>query len=811
MSPTHELKPFLGEVVPVDLVARLVDLRVEGGSVTMRCGTDRYTPLLQDYYGTVAETVFTPPSTGDDATVRVDFWTPGILRCRFAPGDSVPDSPLPGVPGFEGSLSPMVTGEPDERVDLQVEEHEDRVVVRSSVIELTVLRDPWRLEARERDDGRLIWATKPVDIDGLRRPRNQWSPIEQRWIFLHRYAYPLGVTRGSSRRAAFASFDLRHDERVVGFGESFARVNKVGTSQEMWLQEAFGNASPAVYKQVPWYISDRHHGVLVHTSNAMRFDVGSKEHSALSMTVDDTDALDWFVVAGRPAELLSGYTRLTGRAALPPRWSFGFWLGRITFRHQDEVEAVVAEMRRRRIPCDVIHIDTGWFAMDYVCDLTFSPERFPDPAALMQRLAALGIRVSLWQWPNYNVTSPLFDEGARGGHLAKRTSGHTFVFAGGYGDDAGLIDFSSPAAVAWFQQKLALLFDLGAAAIKVDYGEGAPPSAVYANVPSEAMHNLYPLLYQHAVWQAASAAAAQSQDAPVIWARAGWTGSQRYPVHWSGDGVARFEDLACVLRAGLSIGLSGFPFYSHDVGGFSGNPSPELWVRWLQLGAFSSHVRAHGSPPREPWEYGEVAEALTRRYLELRYRLLPYLWTESVSAVETSLPVVRAMLLEYPDDPVAWNVDDQYLFGSSLLVAPVLEEGATRRSVWLPEGEWFDFWTGKKLEGPGHVTVEAPLETLPLLVRGGSLLPMGPASQYVDEVPCDPLTLHLYAPRGVGEQQVHLAGGVTVLVRWRRLTDGRVEVTCSPAPGVVECVVHGLSPEPRSKSGNGQGGVVLEV
>ena len=807
MSRTYELPPFLDEPSPVELVATLEAVRLDGTRLVMTCGTDRHEPLLQDYYGTVAETVMTAPVRGQDATVVVDFWTPHVVRVRYAPGDGVPDSPLPPVPGFEGSLSPMVTGRPDDRVDLELEEREDRVVVRSSAVELTVVRSPWRMQLRDRADGRLLWATKPIDIDGLARPLNQWNPPEQRWLFLHRYAYPLGSTCGTGRRHAFASFDLRHDEKIVGFGESFGRLEKTGTTQRLWVQEAFGNASPASYKQMPWYVSDRRHGLLVHTSNAVRVEVGSMEHAALSVVVDDTSSLDWFVVAGRPDELLPRYTALTGAPALPPRWSFGFWLGRITYTRQDEVEAVTDEVRRRRIPCDVIHVDTGWFEHEYVCDLQFSRERFPDPAAMTARLRGQGMRVCLWQWPNYNVNSPLFVEGVTDHHLARRASGHTHTFAGGYGEDAGLIDFSSPEAVAWYQGKLAALFDLGVAAIKVDYGEGAPPEARYAGVPSESMHNLYPLLYQEAVWQASRAALG---DDAVLWARAGWTGAQRYPVHWSGDGVARFEDLACVVRAALSIGMSGVPFYSHDVGGFSGNPSEELWVRWMQLGAFSSHVRAHGSSPREPWEYGPVAEEQTRRYLALRYRLLPYLWTAAVTATRTSLPVLRPMLLHHPDDRGAWEVDDQYYFGPCLLVAPVLEQGATSRQVWLPEGEWFDFWTDERLSGPGVVTVDAPLETLPLLVPRGAVLPMGPDMLHVEEHPCDPLTVHLYDPEHDGSTEVHVDAATTVQVSWRLVPAG-LEVVCSPAPGRLEVVLHDVPGRARRAAADAREGARVVV
>jgi len=788
--PLHgnELAPFLDRPEPVELVARLLDARLEGTRLVLRCGTDRHEPLLADYYGTVAETVFEAPVPGRDATVVVDFWADDVLRVRYAPGDAVPDTPVPPLVGGPQAISPMVVGVPEPGVAVRLEEAADGVdgvVARTDAVTLTVVRDPWRLELRDRA-GALVWATKPVDIDGLAAPLNQWSPPQQRWLFLHRYAYPMGSTVGPAPRA-FASFDLRHDEQVVGFGESYGRLDKVGTTQTLWVQEAFGNATPASYKQVPFYVSNRGHAVFAHTSNALRVDVGSREHTAVSVVVDDTDALDLFVFAGDPAHVLGRYNALTGPAALPPRWSFGFWLGRITYSSQEEVERVARELREHAVPCDVIHVDTGWFASDYTCDLTFSPQRFPDPAGMIATLREQGLRVCLWQWPNYNVASPLFDEGVAGGFLARHRSGHTFTFPGGYGEDAGFVDFSNPEAVAWYQSKLAALFEIGVASIKVDYGEGAPPTARYAGVDSASMHNLYPLLYQDAVWQAAQAT---TPGEAVLWARAGWAGAQRYPIHWSGDGVARFEDLACVLRSALSIGMSGFAFYSHDVGGFSGNPSPELWVRWLQLGAFSSHVRAHGSPPREPWAYGEQAEDLTRRYLELRYRLMPYLWTQSMRSVEAGLPLVRPLLLDTPGDPVAWSVHDQYLLGRDLLVAPVLEQGVVRRSVYLPAGVWFDYWTGAAHQGPVRIDVDAPLEVLPLFVRGGSVLPSGPTLQYVDEQPCDPLTLDLYGPTGSGATRVELGGDTPpVDVTWS--LDGedlRVEV--SPAPGTVRLVVH---------------------
>lgn len=777
--------PFLGSPRPVDLVARLEAMRVDGSGVVLECSTDRYEPELQDYYGTVCETVLSQPGVGRPATIRADFWSPSVIRFRYAPSGMPPEDALPPLPSAPDAVSPMLVGHPEDVPGLDVEELEDRVRVNAGNVRLTVIRFPFRLEIHDRD-GRLLWATRPVDIDGLRLARNQWNPPEQRWLFLHRYAYPLGSTVQTDARTAFASFDLGSTERIVGFGESFGRLDKVGSTQDLWLQEAFGNASPAAYKQVPFYLSSRGHGVFLHTANAARVHVGSREHTAVSLVVDDAGALDWFVLAGTPAEVLHRYTALTGRPSVPPLWSFGFWLGRITYRSQEEVETVAQELRRRRIPTDVLHIDTGWFEQEYTCDLEFSRSRFPEPAAMLDRLRDQGFRVCLWQWPNYNVGSPLFDEGLKAGHLAGRPSGHTFTFPGGYGQDAGLVDFSVPEAVAWYQDKLRALFDLGVAVIKVDYGEGAPPTATYGGAPASAMHNLYPLLYQDAVWEASRRARG---DDTVIWARAGWAGSQRYPVHWSGDGVARFEDLACVLRGMLSLGLSGFCFSSHDVGGFSGNPSPELYVRWLQLGVFSSHVRAHGSPPREPWEYGPEVERLSRRFLELRYRLLPYLYTAAVDGVATSTPVVRPLLLHHPDDRASWDVDDQYYFGPDLLVAPVLEEGGTGRRVYLPPGGWHELATGRQFVGGRHVEVAAPLDEVPLFARDGAMIPLGPTRQFVEERGCDPLELHVWGRPRPGRRTVHLDQFLTAQVDVSWGAHG-FTVSTEGAPGNVRLIAH---------------------
>ena len=794
MRETYELPAFLGRTVPVEFASRLAGFEMGEGeaSVVLRCATGRYEPEVYDYYGTRCETLFRSPGRGEEATLRLDFETDEILRLRYAPGPAVPENDTPMVVGRFGGPTKLRVTEDDERVSFE-----------TAAIRVVVEREPLRLVVYDLA-GRVVWATKPVDIEPMRRSERQWDPDQERWLFLHRYAYPPGVAPGGAgeRPQAFASFDLRHDERVYGFGEGYGPLDRRGTRQKLWLQEAFSNASPASYKQVPFYLSSRGYGLFVNTSNALNFRVGELDHTAVSVTVEDAGFLDIYLVYGpSPEEILPRYTRITGQPAVPPKWTFGLWMSRITYSRQDEVEAVARKLRERRIPCDVLHLDTGWFAKESVSDLKFSEERFPDPAAMTEGLGDQGFRVSVWQWPNMVTDSEMFTEGRDGGYLAQRANGKPYL-ATGYDNDAGFIDYSNPEAVEWVKEKFRDLFRMGVAAVKTDFGEGAPAGAFYHGVPGEAMHNLYPLLYNRAVTEVTEEFAGAGKG--VVWSRSAWAGSQRYPVHWSGDGVARFEDLACVLRAALSFGMSGFPFYSHDIGGFVGVPSPELYVRWAQLGFFSSHARLHGAPPREPWEFGQMAEDVFRFYDELRYRLMPYIWSEAVECGLTSLPMIRPLFLDCGEDPNTHRIEDQYLFGRNLLVAPVLDEGH-HRALYLPRGRWVDYWTKEVLEGGRWISRDAPLDTLPLYVRAGTVVPHGPLTQYVDESPLDPLTLEVYLPASEGSYTVRDEDRPDIPVRYAREGDA-LPIGVGPAPGAVELVVYG-----GSVARGGVGGEPAEV
>jgi alpha-D-xyloside xylohydrolase len=369
------------------------------------------------------------------------------------------------------------------------------------------------------------------------------------------------------------------------------------------------------------------------------------------------------------------------------------------------------------------------------------------------------------------------------------------VLPGRNGPDVALIDYSSPAAACWIEERLRPLLEMGIAGVQADFGEAAPADGVYAGIESEAAHNAFPLLYGQAIWEACERV--RGSDDTVIWARSAWAGSQRYPIHWSGDGLARYEDLACVLRAALSMGLSGLPFYSHDIGGFLGVAAAEVYVRWAQLGLFSSHARAHGLGPREPWVFGPEAEDIVRRYAQLRYELLPYLWSEALECGRTSLPMVRHLVLAYPDDPTVRAIDDQYLLGGSLLVAPVLDHRDTR-DVYLPPGRWVDWHTGGVFDGGRWLQVAAPLDILPIYLRGGAIVPLGPRVRHTGEQRLDPLRLLVPEPGEAGSYLVRDPDGDVEITYARE--GQRLEVDIVGAPGEVSIDVPGRTIRGRTES-----------
>ena len=799
MQKTFEIEPFLGETVPVELVNNMLDFHFTGRTATITCELQRVRPLLYGSYGTLYENVYLPLEDAGTATIRLDFCTPEILRVRFAPGDDVPSNTLTAT-----GNTPMVVGKFEDHVVVQVQESDEAVELTTESLHVVLQRRPWQLRIFSLNasrPGQEIFSTRPRQIPTT-LPELDFE-FDPSWNFYHRYAYPLGIARhDGDALQVFDSFELAHDEHFYGFGESFTHLDHRGRKLYLWIEEVYSNTSAAAYKRIPFFASSRGYGLFVNTSFPITAHMGDLTGTAYSLILHRCPALDYYFIYGPTIkDILPRYTQITGQPGLPPKWTFGHWMSRLTYKSQPEVEQVAGELRAHRIPTDVIHIDTGWFTEEASCDLRFDPIKFPDPAGMAQRLHEQGFRLSVWQWPNMLVGNPMCEEAQSRGFLVERSDKQVYYQAG-YMEDAGLLDYSNPEMVTWIQDKFRELFRLGVDVIKVDFGEGAPVDGYYHSYSGYAMHNLYPLLYSKAVFEATEEFFGQGEAA--IWARSAWAGSQRYPVHWSGDGIATWPDLPCTLRSGLSLGLSGFPFWSHDIGGFVGNPTPELYARWVQLGMFSSHARAHGAPPREPWAYGPQAEAIYRQYTELRYRLLPYLYSQAVESVQRSLPLLRALVVEFQDDPTVYAIDDQYLFGDSFLVAPIMTE-TNRRRVYLPAGDWVDYWTKNLLTGGRWLDIKAPLEILPLWVRAGAIVPMGPQQQYVDEKPLDPLTLELYTPGQAGAFTIYDQGHPQNQVSYTldRAAEGETHLTVSVGPtvGQVELICYGPSVQAASVNG----------
>jgi alpha-D-xyloside xylohydrolase len=583
-----------------------------------------------------------------------------------------------------------------------------------------------------------------------------------------------------------AVFSLSPGEKLFGCGESFTRLDKRGQKVVLWANDANGVQTERMYKPIPFFLSSRGYGMFVHTSAPATFDMGASFQGSNELLLGD-DALDLFVFLGPPRAVLDAYTDLTGKAAMPPLWSFGFWMSRITYFSEDEVRAVAAKLREYRIPSDVIHLDTGWFETDWRCDYEFSKTRFRDPAKMIADLKKDGFHISLWQLPYFVPRNRLFPEIVAKG-LAVRDA------KGGLPYEDAVLDFSNPETVRWYQEKIAGLLRMGVGAIKVDFGEAAPLTGLYASGRTGFYeHNLYPLRYDEAVAEVTR----QVTGDTIIWARSAWAGSQRYPVHWGGDAANSDTAMAATLRGGLSLGLSGFTFWSHDIGGFTARTPEELYRRWLPFGMLSSHSRAHGTPPKEPWEYGKAFTDAFRRAVDLKYRLMPYVYAQARDSSERGLPMVRALFVEYPEDAGSWQVEDEYLFGTDLLVAPLLEAGTTGRAVYLPPGEWIDYQTGKAYAAGWH-RIEGGEIPVVLLVREGAAIPHAALAQSTSRIDWSKLEMVVFAkdtPRAEGLVCLPSDDAVRRVALTRK--GERFVVEGNPLAGQAALTVRGYRPSAR--------------
>ena len=541
-------------------------------------------------------------------------------------------------------------------------------------------------------------------------------------------ALPIGfcMTEGKADRATM-SFKCDPDECFVGTGERFRKMDLSGQTFFLKNQDGQGVNNRRAYKNIPFFMSSRKYGVFYHTSDYCRLSLA--DHSTRSVQFrNDRATIDAFIIGGEtPERILFHYRQLTGFPPMLPLWSFGIWMSRMTYFSAEEVEEICQRLRVEQYPCDVIHLDTGWFRTDWLCEWKFNPERFPDPEGFIKRLADNGYKVSLWQLPYVANGAEQIAEAKENNYIGpllkeQASEGSNFSTL----DYAGTIDFTYDKATEWYKGLLRNLLNMGVKCIKTDFGENIHMEATYHSMTPQQLNNIYALLYQKAAYDVTKEVTGDG----IVWARAAWAGCQRYPLHWGGDSESSWAGLAGSLKGGLHFGLSGFAFWSHDVPGFHSTPDfmnsvidPKVYVRWTQFGVFSSHMRYHGTHKREPWYYPTVSD-IVKKWWKLRYRLMPYILEESRVATETGYPVLQALLLHHPDDRTCWHIDDEYYFGRSFLVAPVINS-SDRRDIYLPEGEWVNFFTKEHFHGPIWLKdVNVPLDEMPVFCRPGTVIPV---------------------------------------------------------------------------------------
>ncbi|MBR2283698.1 MAG: alpha-xylosidase [Ruminococcus sp.] len=596
-------------------------------------------------------------------------------------------------------------------------------------------------------DGRLLtksgWRTTSLVEEDAWVSRNKAITGEGRRFF------------AQSDDPAYSSYiremlNITIGEYIYGFGEKFSTFCKNGQTVEVWNNDG-GTCSEQSYKSIPFYVSSRNYGVFVNHPEKVTFEVASETVSKVAFSVQG-EHMEYFIFGGNTvADVLTGYTDLTGKPALPPAYSFGLWLSTSFTTSYDEetVTSFIDEMERRDIPLEVFHFDCFWMKEFEWCSFEWDGRMFPDPKAMIARLKARGLKICVWINSYISQKAPVFDECVQNGYLIKNKDGSVFQ-CDLWQPGMGIIDFTNPAAREWFASKIKGLAELGVDAIKTDFGERIPTDVVYFDGSDPyKMHNYYTYLYNKTVFEALRDV--KGMNNACLFARSATVGGQQFPVHWGGDCFSNYESMWETLRGGLSLCLSGFGFFSHDISGFEATGSPDLYKRWTAFGLMSTHSRYHGnSSYRVPWSFDEESCDVSRHFVKLKGRLMPYLLANAVKTHETGIPMMRAMVVDFSYDHAALTVDTQYMLGDSLLVAPVFREDG-ECSFYLPAGgTWTDIQTGEQLPGGSWYTKTYDYFGMPLYAKPGSIIVYGNFGKTVEYDYTDGMEIVLY---GFGDGQ----------------------------------------------------------
>lgn len=717
----------------------------------------------------------------DHSQVRLFVLAPDLLRVRVAFGASLP----------ERDHSWAIAKTSWETTPWALTESPDSFTVTTSEVEAVIHRSPLLIEFRDAKTHRPILSDQqPMTFEAA----------------------------GNSAGAIAAFKKLGVDEHFYGLGEKAAHLDHRRGQFSMWSSDTYGykEGTDPIYQSIPFYVgleNGEAYGLFFDNSYRTHFDFGqtSQEYATFSAPGGE---MDYYFFAGpQISKILGRYADLTGHMPLPPLWALGNQQSRYSYYPDSVAEEIVRRYRAEDLPLDVLHLDIHY--MDGYRIFTFDPHRFPDPKAFTEKLRKLGVKVvtivdpGVKEDPNY----PVFTQGMEKGYFLKHPDGSVYIGEVWPGKSA-FVDWTLDDAARWWGDLFRFYVDDGVAGIWTDMNEPADFAdrgdklktdlVSYdqgARTNQDKNHNLFALGMLRATREGLERL--RPNERPFLITRSGYAGIQRYSTMWTGDVQASWESLALSIPMYSNLGLSGEPFVGGDIGGFVGNSTAELLTRWYEVGFLAPFCRNHKETPsndQEPWQFGGFYEDIIRRYLKLRYRMLPFLYTLLEESHRTGMPMFRPLVLNYQNDRNVLKLDDEFMLGADLLVAPVLREGQTSRQVYLPRGDWYSFWSGQPVAGKSMIRVDAPLEIVPLYVRAGAVLPFGPEMNYVGEHPVDSIIFDAYPDAdGAAAGSLYEDDGTSpaYLRGVFRQTHVRVHKTAAGLQIDVQAPVGSYQPSPR--------------
>ena len=639
---------------------------------------------------------------GVNLTLEITSPAPDIFRVRtYHYKGAVLDTP-----SFELNLN--------QALPLQVEDSDEEIKITSGGMSLLITKKNWSMTYLRGDE--VITRSAGRDLALM---KTDWKGL----------AYDKGDDQETYIRQMLS---LSVGELVYGMGERFTPFVKNGQSVDIWNADG-GTSTEQSYKNIPFYITNKGYGVLVNHPEMVSFEVGTEMVTRTEFSVKGS-YLDYFLINGPTMkDVLVRYTDLTGKPSLPAPWTFGLWLSTSFTTSYDEetVMSFVNGMLDRGIPLRTFHFDCFWMKEFHWSDFVWDSRVFPDPEGMLRRIKAKGLNICVWINPYIGQESVLFNEGMEKGYFIRRTNGQVWQWDMWQAGMA-IVDFTNPAAYKWFQDKLEILLDMGVDCFKTDFGERIPTENVtyFDGSDPDKMHNLYTYLYNKCVYELLERKRGKGEA--VLFARSATVGGQKFPVHWGGDCWSDYESMEESLRGGLSLMMSGFGFWAHDIGGFENTSTADVYKRWVAFGLLSSHSRLHGSSSyRVPWVYDEEAVDVVRFFTRLKAKLMPYLYKTAIDTSRTGIPTMRSMVMEFTEDKTCHYVDKQYMLGDNLLVAPIFNDQSLAE-YYLPKGTWTNFFTGEEKEGAGWVRETHSYLSIPLMVKENSIVVLGACDEKPD-------------------------------------------------------------------------------